>query len=108
MRSLQREGSSSVFPLRRGALESGPGLRQKDLESGEVVDGSAMFGVIAVKNTNRSIPVHDRQRHDLRRRAVAEAFDKLEVGSGAAHFAALRLARFNDVAEDRGGAARNV
>src|SRR5438477_6022108 len=103
MRSLQRDGSSSVFPLRRGALESGPGLRQKDLEPGEVVDGSAMFGVIAVKNTNRSISVHDRQGHDLCRGAVAEAFDELEVGGGAAHFAALGLARFDDVAEDRCG-----
>src|SRR6185369_6815012 len=83
-------------------------LREKNLETADTVDWSAVLGVVAVQNTNRSIRVHDRQRHDFGRQQSAEAIDQVDVRGRLAHLALMRFAGLRDVAENRRLVARDA
>src|SRR5436309_14529335 len=60
-----------------------------------------MFGVVSVQDTNRLLPLHDRQGHDLRGDERAQPLQELDVAGSSPKLAAMRLAGGSDCAEDR-------
>src|SRR5258708_33020069 len=88
-----------------GVPEGVARLGEEDLETGHAVDGRPMFGVVTVKDTNRSVRVHDRKYGDLSRQQATQAMDELNVRGSLVHLATMGRTARGHCSQNRRGIA---